>query len=479
MGSDSGSRPIRATNAAPDQGEVTASRSQIEQWLRDTLPMMVDDAGFAYTHAASTIGTLRDALPSNATKLSQSWRGEASAEVQKALQKLHSTAEELVSTMEKMAEVLRLYGGVYLPEARQKIENLKSTDQLLQTFPKKLGALPPTLSATSGTSPLLPEVEDGTFAARQVLRTLNTQIAELYHRVPEEISYDLPTVTMPSGTHTYTPVVYREGDPYPNGRPSSGEGSQGAGTGSGGWGATGDASQGGSASASGSGASGSGASGSGASEPGGSNPGGSSPGGPGADGSDPGGSDPGGSDPGGSGKDDSGSAGSTGTNGQDPSTANEAGAAQNSPDDGTVPAVIDGTDGTSGGDDPQSTEVASFVPQNPAAVPVIQQSPVGLIGPTTTVAPPVTSVPPVLGTPGAVSGTAVPSYAATARGTMNGMPMMPFMGGGAGGESAQESERFSPLTEENDVWGSRPDATSALIGGSATDPGKARHGDRA
>ncbi|WP_051752451.1 WXG100 family type VII secretion target [Streptosporangium amethystogenes] len=477
MGSDSGSRPIRATNAAPDQGEVTASRSQIEQWLRDTLPMMVDDAGFAYTHAASTIGTLRDALPSAATKLSQSWRGEASAEVQKALQMLHSTAGELVSTMEKMAEVLRLYGGVYLPEARKKIEDLKSTDELLRTFPKKIGTTPTRLP----TEPqLLPEVEDGTVAARQVLRTLNSQIVDLYHKVPTEISYDLPVVTIPSGDHVYSTVVYRQGDPYQNGRPPSGEGSPGAGTGSGGTGgsATGGVGRDGSGSTSGTGASGSGASGPSGSGPDGSGPSGSSAGGPGTDTSDPGGSDPGGS-----GNEGSGSDGSTGTNGQDPSTAadaaNEAGTAQNSPDDGTVPAVLDGTDGTPGGDDPQSTEVASFVPQNPVAVPVIQQNPVGVIGPTTTVAPPVTSVPPVLGTPGAGSGTVVPSYAAMARGTMNGMPMMPFMGGGAGGESAQESERFSPLTEENDVWGSRPDATSALIGGSATDPGKARHGDRA
>ncbi|MEV4381451.1 hypothetical protein [Streptosporangium sp. NPDC049644] len=464
MGSESGSRRIRATGAAPEPGEVTASRSQIEQWLRDTLPMMVDDAGFAYTHAASTIGTLRDALPSNATKLSQSWRGEASAEVQKALLMLHSTAGELVSTMEKMAEVLRLYGGVYLPEAREKIENLRDPKGL--PLPRSLQDAPPGSPLLSGTSLRSDTFDaDGTIAARQVLRTLNTQITELYHRVPEEISYDLPTVTMPSGTHTYTPVVYREGDPYPNGRPPSGEGSQGAGTGSGG-GASGGASRGGATSTSGSGAPAPGASGAD-----GSGPSGSNPSGPGADGADPGGSDPGGS-----GNGDPGSAGSTGTNGQDPST--DAGAARNSPDDGTVPAVIDGTDGTPGGD-PGSTEVASFVPQNPVAVPVIQQNPVGLIGPTTTVAPPVTSVPPVLGTLGTGPGTAVPPYAATTRGAMGGMPMMPFMGGGAGGESAQETERFSPLVEENDVWGSRPDVTSALIGESVTDSGKARHGDRA
>ncbi|MEU0484762.1 hypothetical protein ABZ260_36980 [Streptosporangium sp. NPDC006013] len=500
MGSDSGSRRIRATGAAPEQGEVTASRAQIEQWLRNTSPMVVDDAGFAYMHAASTIGTLRDALPSNATRLSQSWRGETSAEVQRALQMLHSTAEELVSTMEKMSEVLRWYGGVYLPEARRKIENLDNPGGAERTPNPEPGPAPtatptatPTASGGStpspqepsaGASPSASDIEDGTYAARQALRTLNAQILELNHRVPEAIFYDLPTVTIPEGGQVYPDVVYPDGDPYPNGRPGSEGGGPGAWTASGGAGAESGGRSSDSAGGSGGGA---GASATGGGSRGGSvsTPGteGTGPGAPGPDGSAPGGQDPGGPGTGGPGSD-----GPGGTGGQDPPTADGTGSGtdtgtgtgQNPQNDGTVPAVIDGTDGTPAGD-PGSTEVASFIPQTPATVPVIQQSPVGPVGPVTTVVPPATSVPPVLGTPGvgAGAGAAVPPpNAATARGTMNGMPMVPFMGGGAGGESAQESERFSPLTEEQDVWGSRPDVTSALISGSAADHGKARHGDR-
>ncbi|WP_329085318.1 WXG100 family type VII secretion target [Streptosporangium sp. NBC_01469] len=498
MGSESGSRPVRA-GAVPEQGEVAASRAQIEQWLRNTSPAAIDDAGFAYMHAASTVGTLRDALPQTARKLHESWRGETSAEVQRALMMLHSTAGELISTMEAMSEVLRWYGGIYLPEARQKIENLGSSDAAQRTPNPEPGAAPTTAPSpsgassrpqepSSGASPSAADAEDGTHAARQVLRTLNAQILDLYHKVPAEVSYNLPTVTIPANGDVYREVVYREGDPYQGDRPRPGEGS------SGGWTAGGDRSAG----------SGAGGNGSGQAGPGGSSPG-SSGSGAGPDGSAPGGSTgPGGTGqdgpgvPGGDGSDGSGapggagSDGPAGTDGQDPpaeaGTGDGAGAgdetgagtAQDPPDDGTVPAVIDGTDGTPD-DDPGSTEVASFVPQNPAATPVIQQSPAVPAGPATTVAPPATSVSPVLGGSGAVQG-AVPlsSAAAAARGGMGGVPMMPFLGGaGAGvGESSQESEWSSSLTEEPDIWAPPPAMNSAIIG-PAADQGRAHNGDRA
>lgn len=456
MGSESKVLIIRSSAAVPQADGVTQTKDQIKELLRNTAPVSIDDAGFAYGNAAGTVDLVCGTLQSVAGELAKVWGGEAAAEVQKALQMLHATGTELVSKMEQMSTTLRLYGGTYLPQAIEKINKLE-TQGGTSTVP---------LSANAGTSLAAADVEAANEAARKVLRELNEKIVELYNtQVPPHVSYELPTVSLPGGPSPYTKTGYPEGgSPYRGDSTGSGNGSAGSGTSGSSW----------------SPGSGTGNSGSSDSGPGGSGPGGPGSDSPGSDGSGPKGSDPAdpgsnGTDPGGSGSDGTGSPGSgdgasgaDGGNGNGQSPADGANGSDHGKDaDGTAPAVIGGDEGAPR-HDPRSTETASLTQQ-----PVTALAPPNSVVPPTTVAPPTTSlgpanaVSPVLGGPGVgasplgVGGT---SSAALARGTIgNGgmMPMMP-MGGGTGQEGGEEHET-SVYLPEKDHWESEYDVTSSCI----------------
>ncbi|MFD8532954.1 WXG100 family type VII secretion target [Streptosporangium canum] len=459
MGSESKVLIIRSSAAVPQADGVTQTKDQIKELLRNTAPVSIDDAGFAYGNAAGTVDLVCGALQRVAGELAKVWGGDAAVEVQKALQMLHATGTELASKMEQMSSTLRLYGGTYLPQAIEKINKLETQGGT--------STVPP--SSNAGTSPAAADVEAANEAARKVLRELNEKIVELYNdRVPPHVSYELPTVSLPGGPSSYTKTGYPNGgSPYRGDSTGSGNGSAGSGTSGSSW----------------SPGSGTGSSGSSGSDPGGSGPGGPGSDGPGSDGSGPKGSDPAdpgsnGTDPGGSGSDGTGSPGSgdgasgaDGGNGNGQSPADGAnGSDHGKGADGTAPAVIGGNEDASR-HDPRSTETAGLNQQ-----PVTALAPPNSVVPTT-VAPPTTSfgpanaVSPVLGGPGAGPGAGVGTLgvggtgsAALARGTIGNsgmMPMMP-MGGGMGQEGGEEHET-SVYLPEKDHWESEHDVTSSCI----------------
>ncbi|MEV4250969.1 hypothetical protein AB0J63_47235 [Streptosporangium canum] len=460
MGSESKVLIIRSSAAVPQVDGVTQTKDQIKELLRNTAPVSIDDAGFAYGNAAGTVDLVCGALQRVAGELAKVWGGDAAAEVQKALQMLHATGTELASKMEQMSSTLRLYGGTYLPQAIEKINKLESQGGT--------STVPP--SANAGTSPAAADVEAANEAARKVLRELNEKIVELYNdRVPPHVSYELPTVSLPGGPSSYQKTGYPEGgSPYQGDSTGSGNGSAGSGTSGSSWSPGSGTGSGGSA---GPGSHGSGPEGSGSDGPGsdGSGSKGSDPADPGSNGTDPGGSGSDGTGSPGSGDGASGADGGNGNgNGQSPADGAN-GSDHGKGADGTAPAVIGGNEDAPR-NDPRSTETASLTQ------PMTTLAPPNSVVPTTTVAPPTTSfgptnaVSPVLGGPGAGPGAGVgplgvggAGSATLARGTIgNGMmPMMP-MGGGMGQEGGEEHETSVYLPEKGH-WESEHDVTSSCI----------------
>ncbi|MFF4993369.1 hypothetical protein ACFY19_39770 [Streptosporangium saharense] len=444
---DTQKRTVRVRSAAaPVQGEVVDPFPAIDNWLANTSPADIENAGFGFAKGAATLELVTGAIERNAAKLAGVWGGPAAVETHKALRMLHTTGTELAAVMKEVGTVLRLYGGVHLPEAREEIGKLRTT----RAEALKAGPQPPEA--------------DGTTAARNLLKKLNGQIVDLYAKIPEEFTYTLPAAAEPQGTGGYTNTNYSSVG-QPTGSRGNGSTSR---TDVGPW-------QGGGSSAgdpTGNGSHGPGGTDGGSNgHPGNpnnpnnpSNPGTGSPGNPG----DPGSSGPG--NPGAPGGTD-GSAPGTG-----PGTGSGSGSGTGSGSgaDGTAPPVIGGNettfDGVSTTHSPGSTEVASFVPTNTVAPPTIQQPTVLPVTPVTTSGPPL--APTVIGGPGyGVGGTggiagagAVPGgLSATGRGGASMMPLMP-MGGGVGGESEEQGqERTTWLSEDHDVWNSRGDVIPPVI----------------
>ncbi|WP_433244227.1 WXG100 family type VII secretion target [Streptosporangium sp. CA-135522] len=506
MGSESKVLVIRSYAAVPQAGGVTQTKDQIQSLLRNTSPVTIEDAGFAYGNAAGTVDVVCGALQRVAGELAKVWGGEAAVEVQKALQMLHATGTELVSKMNLMSTTLRLYGGTYLPQAIEKINKLESQDKTPHPSP---GAVPtpattgatPTPKSTSSATPTAsasPSAADAEAiaaeaanqAARKVLQELNERIVELYNdQVPPHVSYELPTVSLPESASAYKTTQYPGGEsPYKDGSLFKGNGSTGTETtgsssqtsGTGGTGSGGSTGGGSDTGGSGSGGPGSGSPDSGGPGSGGPGSPGSDPNGPGSHGTDPGGSGSGGS---GSGSDGTGShgpgdgaPGTDGGNGQGQSPADGAsGSGHGKGSDGTAPAVIGGSENAPN-HDPRGTETASSTQQPVTNV----LSPNGVVRPDTfappnTVVNPTTSfgpngtVSPVLGGPSAgmnspgVNGTTSAALARGAAGNGMGAPFLP-MGGGPAGEASGEEHSPEVYLPEKSHWESEHDATSPRIG---------------
>ncbi|MFC3978998.1 WXG100 family type VII secretion target [Streptosporangium jomthongense] len=437
---DTQKRTVRVRSAAaPVQGEVGDSFTAIDDWLKGTSPAEIENAGFGFTNGAAVIELVTGALEGNAARLAQVWGGPAAVETHKAIRMLHTTGTELAAVMKEVGTVLRTYGGVNLPAARQEMEGLRTKRaKALQVGPQ-------------------PPEADGTVDARNLLKKLNGQIVELYAKIPEEFTYTLPAAAEPAGTGGYTTTDYSS-----VGRPtgSRGNGSTSR-TDTGPW-------------------RGSGSPADGPYGTGGTNGGHSGTGGPdGTDDGSQGAGTPG--HPGGTGgTDGSGTTGpGSGTGGQgspgEPGPTGPGGqtAGPGSGGDGTAPAVIGGhettSDGTGATHGSGRTEVASFAPTNLVAPPTIQQHTVLPVSPVTTSGPPLAPTViggPGFGGPGLGTGGAGAVPGASSPASRGGSPMMPFMspGGGAGGGAEEQGqERTTWLSEDQDVWNSRGDVIPPVI----------------
>ncbi|MEW9546976.1 WXG100 family type VII secretion target [Nonomuraea sp. NPDC050783] len=435
---------------------------EIKRLLGKTDPATIQGAGQTYQYASTKIEQAVNSLEEHAAKIVQVWKGPDAAKARHALEMLHASGRELSTKLNLMAGALNTYAG-HLTTAKS-----KASEEV--TVP----------GANQMSSAEEKVVRDGLekVQAQRALWELNKQIVSLYNiEVPHDVSYELPTVTIPP------PAETKKVD-YPDGSGTTGPTFRSVGdTGSGsGYGGSGSGSS-GSGSGSGSGGSGSGGSGSGGSGSSGSGSGGSGSGGSGSGGSggpgDSGGSNPGGTDPGGSTPPDPNNPGAPGT--QDPGQTQNPG--QNSGSgtgDGTVPPVIGGEDrtttGGSDGLDPRRTDMAGFQPQTGTLTPSL-----GTLPSTTTISPPPSvsltpvgttpiggtpGVPSVIGSPGLVAGQS-PLGAAGARGAggmSSGMPLMPFTGGAGGAGEHGDLERSTFLTEDASAWTTGHDTTEPVIG---------------
>ncbi|MFF3664259.1 WXG100 family type VII secretion target [Microtetraspora malaysiensis] len=509
------------TGQPPTAAPATAptGTDQIAAWLRKCAPAMVSDAGFAYTHAASNIELMTDAIQARAQRLAEAWKGPAAADVQKALRLLTAAGEELATKMRGMSQALRLYGEVHLPKARTEIEQIQGNLQkeLPGCYPQQnsslvglppSGATPfqsntgPSLTDTTGVpSPILsgqnsdgviggqtglpPSLlrsnyngikTEGTYLAakafadnlaRKVLDELNTKIVEVYaDHIPPNVTYELPKVSPPDGNSPpRRQVTYGDGSSGSDGGGTSRVGSGGTGGAdhSGGSGGSG-----GSSPRAGSGSGGGGSHGTDGSGTGGGHTGGSggsgNPGNPGSPEAGGGTTDPSG------GAGDPGAPGTGSDPGSAPGTDTGAGPAT-STGDGTAPSVIGQNDPA--GSDSQSTETAG-VRDMPITNPVIGDTngrlisvdprvTGGVVTQPGTVAP---GNPSILGGPGSgTPGPGGPGLVAPRGPAGSSMPFMPMGGAGAGAAGDRESqERTTWLNEDRDAWDSSHRVIPPVIG---------------
>ncbi len=417
---DSQQRTVWIRSATePVDGEVTASYAEISRWLKGTSPAQIEDAGFGFDHGAAVLELVAGAMLTNASRLARVWGGPAAVDAQRTLRLLHATGSELAAKMRQVSHVLRMYGGVHLPEALKELERLEASGKTPQESAANASASPDT---------------DGTTEARRALRTLNGQIVDLYHQVPEKFSYTLPIAETPGpGPGGYSPVDYSSVGRTTGGSHGGGRSSTVSGAGT----ADGNPQK---------GPDGGGHNG-GQGLPGGS-------GGQGQDGAGSGGPGSGGSDPGGSG-----GPGSHGTQG--PPAENGTGTGRGPGGETTVPSVIGGHD-TVLKDGSGTTEVANFIPGNPVVPPTIQQGVIGPTGPTTTLMP---ASPPLAGPGFGAGAVPVPATLGGRNTTGGGSPMMPFIppGGAVADGEGQSQERSTWLSEDHDVWNPRGDVIPPII----------------
>lgn len=443
------------------------SKSEIKSWLDATDPGYVSGTGQTYLDAASKIEQAVNALEEHAGKILNVWTGPDAVQAKSALELLHASGNELRGKLALMGEALHEYSG-RLVEARTEVNKE-------QAVPAGLGTEAEVRVAKEGL-----ENEH----ARSTLKKLNDQIKFVFDvMVPHEVSVELPTVSIPEA-----PVETR--DPrYPTGSGSGGPsfgssgydggGSYGGGSGSyGTGGGSGSSASGGGSGGSGSGGSGSGGQGPGGQAPGGTNPDGATPGGANPDGTNPDGTNPGGTNPdGGPGAGDPAAPGpATG----EPGTNPVPGQPQAPGYGDTVPPVIggDGTTVTDGaaGTDPTRTDVASYQPPTTITNPAITHPSTTLTPPSTSVLPPSTihtptpagspGLPSVIGSPGGGGGTVTTLVSGAGRGVSgspSGMPVTPFLGGGAADDHTG-LERTTYLSEDASAWTCGHETTDSVIG---------------
>ncbi|MEV4392066.1 hypothetical protein [Nonomuraea sp. NPDC049607] len=471
---------IRDESRRPTTGPVTASREQIEGWLKATSAMEVHDRGLSYKQVAKIIRGVAEALPQIGKDLSGAWRSDTSAQAQRALQLLNASGQEIAEAMDKMSEALILYGRDYLPTAIEEVEAAKNA----QTATPKPSAGPPPKAPTSTPSPSYtppvlgpqtshnyPEPKPGLTksptemqadVARRALEKLNNHIVDLYDfRIPASVVVELPEVKpaetpaperdMPLDQHTpYTKGTYWNG----GGSGDSGGGSNGSGSGGGAHGGTGGSGGSGGSDGSGSGGNGGqdgGNGGNGGTDP---RPGDQTPGGdtPGTDRPDTPGTDTPGTDPSGGQGTGSGTGGSSSTG------------------DGTTPPVLDnnttGDRATQPQDvdarDPRATETAGY---HPTITPTNPTPPNQSFVTQPTYPSPASGTPAVIGGPGSYTQGSAPAAAAARAGAAGGgMPFMPFTGGGGQGAEQGQVETSTLLKEDNDVWSHHEGSISPVIG---------------
>ncbi|TMR96080.1 WXG100 family type VII secretion target [Nonomuraea basaltis] len=427
--------------------------SEIKRLLQSTDSATIQGNGQSYKDVASKIQQAIKALEDHAPKIADVWKGPDASKARHALEMLHASGNELSSKLSMMGGALQTYAG-QLNDTKTKANEAVSVP----------GATQMTQSEEDIVREGLEKVQ-----AQRALYDLNQQIVNILTvEVPHDVSYELPTVSIPSA-----PPETRDTN-YPTGTSTDGPTFTPLSDNGGGSGYYGGGGSGGPGSGAPTPGGSVGGSTPGGSDPGGSNPGGSNPGGSNPGGSTPGGSNPDGSSPGSPADPDPNNPANPGDPGSPttPPTTPDPGQTQNpgpGNGDGTVPPVIgdqnrtttDGTNIT----DPRQTDMASYQPPTATIAP-----------PATTISPPPSvtvptpmgggspGVPSVIGSPGFGGQSPLTASGRGTTGAPGGMPFMPFMGGAGAGSEVGDLERNTYVPEDASCWATNHETTDPVIG---------------
>ncbi|TDD12499.1 hypothetical protein E1292_01220 [Nonomuraea deserti] len=426
---------ILSFDRTPQGAWVDKDKSEIKALLQNTDSFTIESTGQTYQNAASKIEQAINALEAHAGKIADVWKGPDAAKARTALELLHASGNELSSKLSMMGTALQTYAG-HLTDTKTQVDEDVSV---------------PSAGLTRSEEETVRKSLENTKAQR-ALYELNQKIVSIYDiDLPHSVSYELPTVSIPSG-----PAETQDPN-YPTGPGTEGPAfttpvNDGGGSYNGGSGAP-------SASSGGTG--------------GGGSPSGGSPSG----GSDPRGSDPGGSNPGGSAPGDptSPAPDTPADPGTDPPAAQDPSQTQNpgSENGATAPPVIGADDTTTTGGtnptDPRQTDMAGYQPPTATIAPPTVTTPSTTLNPQIGYGLPTTGgtpgIPSVIGSPaigGGQSPLVTPLGRGSSPGMAGGMPFMPFMGGGAGGEYS-DLERNTYVPEDKSCWTVGHDTTDPVI----------------
>lgn len=182
--------------AKPDSGNVDDAVATIRKLLQNTDAPRVARAGTAYTEGANRLKTLVEALEKVNQLLADEWHGKDAVTAQKNLQQMHATARHLRSQMSKFGEQLFAYGNDYLPYFRDTAyANSGATwndDLTVGDWKTYSGKDARYTGEKAGHELVVTGSANG--IAQTHLKMLNQRMVELWEKMPDILTSDLPEI---------------------------------------------------------------------------------------------------------------------------------------------------------------------------------------------------------------------------------------------------------------------------------------------
>ncbi|WP_214320871.1 hypothetical protein [Nonomuraea sediminis] len=207
----------------PDSGNVDGAVATISKLLQDTDAPRVARAGTAYAEGANRLKTLVEALEKVNQLLADEWHGKDAVTAQKNLQQMHATARHLRGQMAKFGEQLFAYGNDYLPYFRDSAFASSGAtwndDLSVGDWKTYSGKDARYTGEKAGHELVVTGSANG--IAQTHLKMLNQRMVELWEKMPDILTSDLPEIPpAPIGTPSVQAVDYgRDHRPGTSGNP--------------------------------------------------------------------------------------------------------------------------------------------------------------------------------------------------------------------------------------------------------------------